>query len=102
MDHNHVPFVVILVKLCAQWRNSHDGAMPKNQKEKQEFTASLKEQIRFTTQTNFDEAKNVILDCFKTEEIPFEITKILENCSCDRIVHDDFWLFMAALKKFIA
>ena len=33
----------------------------------------LRAMIRFHTQVNFDEASANVLDCFKTNEIPFEV-----------------------------
>ena len=30
IDFIHVPYAVLLIKLCAKWRAEHDGAMPTN------------------------------------------------------------------------
>ena len=38
----HIPYVVILIKLIQQWKESHGGEFPANFKEKSEFQDLIK------------------------------------------------------------
>jgi len=45
-NQNHVPCVVILIQLKEQWKAEHDGRLPSNFKEKEEFKKFIKDYSR--------------------------------------------------------
>jgi NEDD8-activating enzyme E1 regulatory subunit len=56
-EHNHVPYPLILLKIAKEWKNSHNGALPKTQSEKQEFRDAIKSASRdINKEINFEEA----------------------------------------------
>ncbi len=62
--HSHIPFIVILVRACELWRSEHDGAMPKDIKEKDAFRAMVRGLRRSSKELNFDEAVDNAFKCF--------------------------------------
>ena len=55
MKFIHVPYAIVMIKACDKWRAEHDGAMPTNFAQKQEFKAMIKSMNRFVVAENFDE-----------------------------------------------
>lgn len=52
---------------------------------------------------NFEDAKGYKFKCHqKDEEFDQYIKTILDHQNCDKVCRDDFWLFAAALKRFVA
>mmetsp|Transcript_30748 Transcript_30748/g.46620 ORF Transcript_30748/g.46620 Transcript_30748/m.46620 type:complete len:525 (-) Transcript_30748:57-1631(-) len=56
-EHGHVPYPVILHQLAKKWKQGHDGKLPSNFKEKEEFRVSIKNAARkVDMEVNFMEA----------------------------------------------
>ena len=73
----HVPYAVVLIKTCQKWRDEHEGQMPANFSQKQEFKAMIKSMNRFVVAENFDEAINAYTESFKKNEVlPDNIQRI--------------------------
>ena len=69
MKFIHVPYGLILIKACDKWRSEHDGQMPANFAQKQEFKAMIKSMNRFVVAENFDEAIVAYTEAFKKNEV---------------------------------
>jgi amyloid beta precursor protein binding protein 1 len=55
-QHGHVPYPIILLDALREWRPSHNGRLPANFAEKQEFQLLVKGMRRDENEINFDEA----------------------------------------------
>ena len=99
----HVPYAVIQIKACQKWRDEHEGQMPANFAQKQEFKASIKAACRFVVAENFDEAINAYAECFKKDEVlPYNIQNIFGEFEADIAnSKESFWLMTRALKQFV-
>ena len=55
-QHGHIPYPVILLDAIREWRLLHDGRVPANFAEKQDFQQLIKKKRRDESEINFDEA----------------------------------------------
>lgn len=56
-QHGHVPYPILLIKAAQEWKESHDGQLPGNFTEKQEFKDFVKSKSRdYNQELNFQEA----------------------------------------------
>jgi amyloid beta precursor protein binding protein 1 len=56
-QHGHMPYPLILYQVSKEWKQTHDGNLPKSFAEKQEFKAAIKAKSRdFDKELNFQEA----------------------------------------------
>ena len=98
----HVPYAVLLIKACDKWRAEHNGEMPANFAQKQEFKAAIKASCKFVVAENFDEAMNAVFDCYKKNEVLPDSVANIFNTFSDQMnsSKEPFWLMVRALKQF--
>lgn len=103
LQHGHTPYVVILIQTLKEWRDNHDGTLPKKIKDKKEFKAIVKSKARdFSKEMNFEEAINNAHLGFTYEKVPAKIQEILDDPKVDSSeFHSNFWTLAAALKRFV-
>ena len=104
-EFQHVPFVLILVKLLEEWRESHDGKAPSTRSEKEEFKAKIKQLSREPEEgmeQNLIEAINNSFTAFSAHRVPEEVNDILNDKKCSEITSDssNFWILARALREF--
>lgn len=57
MEHKHVPYAIILIKAVHEWKEIHNGKIPANMAEKEEFKTAIKSMARaYHDELNFIEA----------------------------------------------
>ena len=108
-DHSHTPYLVILMKLLDSWKTSHDGAIPKNYKEKKEFKSTIEAAIRQKDngmpeeEENFEEALKQVNSSLVPSTVPAEVKKILDDPKCVNLTSDssNFWLLANGLRAFV-
>ena len=102
MKFIHVPYALLLIKACDKWRSEHDGAMPANFAQKQEFKALIKSMNRFVVAENFDEAIVAYTEAFKKNEVlPDNIQRLFTDFELELVnPTTPFWVMAAALKQF--
>ena len=77
--HAHVPYIVILLKLCQQWE-SEKGSRPSTFQEKNDFKDYIKSKSRdFFQEMNFQEAVTKAFLCFINEDLPDTVMDILND-----------------------
>jgi amyloid beta precursor protein binding protein 1 len=103
MAHGHMPYVVILLKAMAKWKTEHNGNLPSNFNEKNQFKTYIKELAKHAGEVNFIEAANLAYLCW-AEEIPEEIDQILRNPKCLQASSGSklFWICAKALSEFVS
>lgn len=72
-EHGHIPFPLILLRSADKWRDQHEGQLPQNFSEKQEFQESVKEAARrFDQELNFQEAVRNAYLAYSARELDTE------------------------------
>ncbi|KAK6332233.1 hypothetical protein TWF696_002954 [Orbilia brochopaga] len=101
-DHGHIPYVIILLKALDDWRSTHNGNVPSNYREKNEFKSFLRGKMWNADEENFEEAIAAVLPYFNPPSIPSATREIFEDEKCDKLVSgsSDFWIIARAIKEF--
>ncbi|KAI8922701.1 hypothetical protein BC831DRAFT_474771 [Entophlyctis helioformis] len=106
MGSSHLPFVVILIKALAEWREKHNGALPSTSAEKQEFKdmVSRFKHLDSVDDENIAEARSNAYRTFSATKISSSIQSILNDPATHALTPNtpDFWLLVAALRDFVA
>lgn len=107
-QHGHVPYILLLLHFLEQWKQSHDGNVPKNYKEKTEFREFVRSQARTSNpeggEENFDEATSAVLKTISPFELRSSIRDIFNMEECQQLIRtsQNFWLIASAIKTFHA
>ncbi|PFH49613.1 hypothetical protein AMATHDRAFT_4765 [Amanita thiersii Skay4041] len=101
-DHSHIPYVVILVRVLEEWRNTHNGLPPQTYPEKQAFKAKISSMKRKFDEENVEEAESQAYRCWTTSAVPSEISALLSDprLSQPALSLPPFFRLLKALKKF--
>ncbi|XP_071957729.1 NEDD8-activating enzyme E1 regulatory subunit-like [Antedon mediterranea] len=109
-EHMHTPYLVLLYKFLEKWKETHNGQVPKNYKEKTSFKDLLRSGIRKNEhgvpedEENFDEAIMAVNTALNPSKIPSEVQGIIDDPACTNLSSESssFWIMAQALKQFIA
>ncbi|KAF9235937.1 hypothetical protein BU15DRAFT_64390 [Melanogaster broomeanus] len=103
-EHGHIPYVVILVRVLEDWKQSHDGNPPKTYAERQEFKKSILAMKVKSDEENFEEAEAQAYRCWTETKVPPEIAALFEDpaISPEALGQNPspFFHLVAALKEF--
>ena len=107
--HANVPHLLVLYKFLQKWKDSHDGDIPKNYREKKEFKEMIKTAIRKNEdgvpldEENFDEAIQNVNSIIIPTQISPVVQAILDDPACTYISPEssNFWLLARALREFV-
>ncbi|KAH7424566.1 hypothetical protein KP509_11G013600 [Ceratopteris richardii] len=101
--HKHIPFAILLIKACEDWRKTHGDSLPSTSKEKAEFKNLLSSKRRGVDEDNYKEAILSAYRVWSSPTISSELQKILNDSAAEVNMNSpDFWVMVAALKEFIA
>lgn len=111
MAHSHVPFIVLLLRVLADWQASHSNEHPSPSKDRKDFVTSINSlrQAGNLDLENFDEAiaalgQNVWRPISSGRKVPAEIEALFKDPACD-MLHSkttNFWLLVRALRDFVS
>jgi len=100
--HNHVPYVVILIKALHKWRNEHGGKAPETRPDKDAFKKLIAALSRDISQEeNFMEASKAALKAWTPSRIGDDVQAILKDEKATNPKGDEFWVLAAALHEFV-
>lgn len=107
--HANIPFLAILYKYLAKWKQSHKAMLPKNHHEKKEFKELIRSGIRKNEngapldEENFEEAMNSVNSTVIPTKIPPEVQSLLDDPACLHLTPEssNFWVLVRALKEFV-
>ncbi|KAL8673170.1 MAG: hypothetical protein Q9168_002399 [Polycauliona sp. 1 TL-2023] len=105
-DHGHVPYLLLLLRFLEDWRESHDGQLPMEYREKKEFKSFVESKARKDNpeggEENFDEAAAAILKSLNRPSLPSGLRQVFEDPSSQKPQKDsaNFWLVANAIQKF--
>jgi NEDD8-activating enzyme E1 regulatory subunit len=64
-EHGHVPYLLLILYFLDEWKKSHDGKLPSNFKEKNEFKKLIQDNMRLDNPTmgeeNYEQAVAAVL-----------------------------------------
>ncbi|KAH8823529.1 hypothetical protein DL96DRAFT_1819219 [Flagelloscypha sp. PMI_526] len=102
-DHAHVPYVVLLIRALEDWKQSHNGAIPKTYPEKKGFKAKLLSSKHKFDEENLDEAEGQAYRTWTPSTVPSEIKSLftLAQVTSLTVPSEPFFLLLRALKKFV-
>ena len=79
-EHGHVPYVLVLLKALEDWQSSHDGSLPKNFEEKDQFRKSIKALARdINNEVNFIEADENAFLAYVMNELSWEVQELVDK-----------------------
>ena len=105
MEHGHVPYAIILLKCLQDFRNQHDGQLPKNQEEKNHFKSQITALLNLHPKSdseNFQEALSNAYRAWTPTRIPDSLQSLLKD-PLTMLSPDSspFWILVSALSKFV-
>ncbi|KAF6201185.1 hypothetical protein GE061_005632 [Apolygus lucorum] len=108
-DHTHVPYVVPLYQALQEWKSSHNGDLPKNYKEKEEFRNLLRKGIKMNEdgvqeyEENFEEALKAVNFAIAPTVVPNNVKEILNDYNCINLTSKSkpFWIMAKAVRDFV-
>jgi len=103
--HGHVPWVLILVKLVAEFREANEGKAPAF-KDRSYFVEKLKEMRRNSDEENFNQAQANLRTALMnaSQQIPDEVREVLgdDKAATTDDCTSDFWILARAIREFVA
>ncbi|KAN0060147.1 hypothetical protein ACQY0O_008121 [Thecaphora frezii] len=114
MLHSHIPFVVILLKKLAEWKQKNGGSLPTTAN-RADFVALINASRRpdNADEENFDEAiaalgkhvwRPISSDGAGSGGVPSEVRALFDDPECQKVgpCSNNFWLLVRALRDFVA
>ena len=100
--HQHVPYVILLVKAMEQWKTKYNKInLPQNTEEKESFKEFIKSMSRnFDMQLNFQEAYRDSYLAYSNRTLPEEVQLVLEQTTTESM-RTNFDLMVFSLKLFM-
>lgn len=105
-QHGHVPYVLLILHYLEKWKETHDGKVPANYKEKSEFREVVRAGARTNNpeggEENFDEAVAAVLKTLNPFSLRGSLREIFEMEECRNLKQDsnNFWLIAFAVNAF--
>lgn len=111
LAHGHIPYIVILLRKLAEWRDAHGGQLPVPSQDRKAFAQSIdamrKPSVGDTE--NFDEAVAALGQAVWRpiaqggRKVPAEVEALFKDEKCEKIssYSSSFWLLVRALRDFV-
>lgn len=90
-EYAHIPPVIILLQALEKWKQTHEGNIPKNYAEKNQFKKMIGEMKRGgkgADEENFEEAMGMVMKSVKPTKIPTYIEMLFADGKCDQVSKD--------------
>ncbi|XP_032833388.1 NEDD8-activating enzyme E1 regulatory subunit [Petromyzon marinus] len=108
-EHSHTPWLVVVAKYLDVWRSQHDGSLPKNYKEKDQFKELIRQGMiknehgASSVEENFEEAIKNTTTALNPTRIPDVVRQLFSDPSCQSLSAKsaDFWVLVRALRDFV-
>lgn len=99
--HKHIPFAILLIKIAEDWKKTHDGKLPANVRLLKEAITGRRRVLM--EEDNYTEALKSAYIMLFPPGISSYLRVVLEDKASDvDASSSDFWIMVAALKKFMA
>ncbi|CBF86860.1 hypothetical protein AN2441.2 [Aspergillus nidulans FGSC A4] len=105
-QHGHVPYVLLLLHYLEKWKETHNGSVPSNYKEKTAFRDFVRSCARTNNsqggEENYDEAVAAVLKSLNPFSLRSSTREIFEMEECRQLsaASADFWVIASAVREF--
>ncbi|KAA8650939.1 hypothetical protein EYZ11_001845 [Aspergillus tanneri] len=105
-QHGHVPYILLLLHYLEKWKQTHNGNVPSNYKEKFEFREMARSSARTNNpeggEENYDEAVAAVLKALNPFSLRSSVREVFETEECMNLKPEstDFWIIAAAVREF--
>ncbi|KAL6235822.1 hypothetical protein BDW75DRAFT_208399 [Aspergillus navahoensis] len=105
-QHGHVPYVLLLLHYLKKWKETHNGHVPSNYKEKTAFRDFVRSSARTNNpqggEENYDEAVAAVLKSLNPFSLRNSTREIFQMDECKQLTADsaDFWVIASAVREF--
>ncbi|KAL4819654.1 hypothetical protein BDW67DRAFT_155081 [Aspergillus spinulosporus] len=105
-QHGHVPYVLLLLHYLEIWKETHNGSVPSNYKEKTAFRDFVRSCARTNNpqggEENYDEAVAAVLKSLNPFSLRSSIREIFQMEECKELsaASADFWVIASAVREF--
>ncbi|KAL2830561.1 hypothetical protein BDW59DRAFT_141103 [Aspergillus cavernicola] len=105
-QHGHVPYVLLLLYYLEKWKETHNGNVPSNYKEKSEFREFVRSSARTDNpqggEENYDEAIAAVLKSLNPFSLRSSTRDIFEMEECSQLTPNsaNFWIIVSAVREF--
>lgn len=102
VEHAHVPYVVILVRVLEEWKRAHGGNAPKTSAERTEFKHQIRAMQLKPDEENFEEAEAQAYRAWGTSGVPSDVAALFADPGLIGLRADSppFFHLLHALKRF--
>ena len=88
-QHGHVPYVLLLLKYLEDWKQSHEGHLPRSYSEKTLFKSMVMDRMRTNVpgggEENYEEAISAVMKNLRTAELSSGTKEVLNDPKCQNI-----------------
>ena len=88
-QHGHVPYVLLLLKYLEDWKQSHEGHLPRSYSEKALFKSMVMDRMRTNvpggSEENYEEAIDAVMKNLRTAELSSGTKEVLSDPKCQDI-----------------
>ncbi|EON60811.1 hypothetical protein W97_00020 [Coniosporium apollinis CBS 100218] len=105
-EHGHVPYVLIILHFLEVWKQTHDGQVPSNYREKSDFKELVRKGMRINNpeggEENFEEAIAAVLKSLNPSTPSSAVKEVFDAEECKNLTHDSphFWVIAHAVSDF--
>ncbi|KAL4752050.1 hypothetical protein BDW72DRAFT_78096 [Aspergillus terricola var. indicus] len=105
-QHGHVPYVLLLLHYLDNWKETHNGSVPSNYKEKTAFRDFVRSRARTNNpqggEENYDEAVAAVLKSLNPFSLRSSTREIFQMEECKQLsaASADFWVIASAVREF--
>jgi amyloid beta precursor protein binding protein 1 len=105
-QHGHVPYVLLLLHYLENWKETHNGSVPSNYKEKTAFRDFVRSHARTDNpqggEENYDEAVAAVLKSLNPFSLRSSTREIFQMEECKQLsaASADFWVIASAVREF--
>ncbi|KZV83526.1 hypothetical protein EXIGLDRAFT_842890 [Exidia glandulosa HHB12029] len=102
VEFEHVPYVVILVRVLEEWKKAHGGQAPKTADERKAFKQQIAGMQRKHDEENFEEAEAQAYRAWATTSVPSDVAALFADPGLIGLKPDSppFFHLLDALKRF--
>lgn len=100
VDHAHIPYVIILIKLLKNWKLAHDHQCP-SQKNRADFKRLIEQLSRSPNEINFQEAIQFSHRATNPPVLKLCVADIIETSPDPDLSTPLFWIYTKALQNFM-
>lgn len=104
--HGHVPYLLLILYYLEKWQANHDGKLPSNYKEKNEFKKLLNAGMRMNNaeggEENYEQGVAAVLKNLNEPTPNSAVREVFDSQECTHLTSEsaNFWIIAHAISQF--